>query len=443
MDRNLMIKNLWLAKIANNDIQPVFCDLEISNGLISNIYKKDFDEFLQSKGKSYENEYDAKGCIATIPMINFHEHIYSRLAKGIKVKVFTGNFVNILKNLWWKLDNLLDYEMIKASAWMCAIESIKSGTTYIFDHHSSPQATKGSLKLISQELSKFGLKGNICFETTDRNGKKLRESALKENFEFISFAGDNFKGMFGLHASFTLQDESLKKISKLIKELDTGIHIHICEDKADRLLSKKRFKAFPLERLIKNELVNHKSILAHGIHLKRKEYKKVAELGAAIALNPDSNMNNSVGLIRFEKLSENLIILPGTDGMHSNIKKTIKTLFLLSRYAGKSFDASFSFIKNLYINQIKFIRNYFSDFSLLDTKSQANLVIWDYVPVNYLSSENFWGHFIYAILEREAKSVIQQGNFLMKDFQLQFDEDSINREIFIQGLRLKQKFENS
>ena len=104
---------------------------------------------------------------------------------------------------------------------------------------------------------------------------------------------------------------------------------------------------------------------------------------------------------------------------------------------------SFSFIKNLYIDQIKFIRNYFSDFSLLDTKSQANLVIWDYVPVNYLSSENFWGHFIYAILEREAKSVIQQGNFLMKDFQLQCDEDSINREIFIQGLRLKQKFENS
>lgn len=440
----IKIKNLWLAKVISDDMKPIFCDLEISDGIITNITEKNFETYFQSQEKLGENEYDAKGCIATTPMINFHEHIYSRLAKGLFVKGSMGNFVNILKNLWWKLDRLLDYDMLKASAMMCAIESIKSGTTYIFDHHSSPHATMGSLALISKELSKFGLKGTICFETTDRNGNKLRESALKENYEFISTSSDNnFKGMLGLHASFTLQDGTLKKTSQLLKSLDTGIHIHICEDKSDRLLSKKRFKSFPLDRLIKYELLNHKSILAHGIHLKKKEFRKIAELGSAVVLNPDSNMNNSVGIIRFEKLPENLIVLPGTDGMHSNIKKTLKTIFLLYRHSGKNFENSFKFMKDVYFNQIKFVQNYFSDFSLLKINQKANFVIWDYVPVNNLTSENFWGHFIYTVLERGAKSVLQDGKFLLRDFQIQFDEDSINREIFEQGKKLKEKFESS
>lgn len=443
MENTLYIKNIFLARITNEKINPIFCDLKIENGQILEIIEKNFLDFLNERS-SFEirqNEYDAKGAVATIPMINFHEHIYSRLAKGLNIRGSTDNFHKILKNLWWKLDLILDNEMIRASALMAAIESIKNGTTYIFDHHSSPNSTNESLKIISDTLSEFGLRGTICFETTDRNGLELTKKAVQENYDFIDSNGENFKGMFGLHASFTLKDQTLKFVSNLLKDFDTGIHIHLCEDKIDRSISEKKYNASPLERLMKFNLINSKSVLAHGIHLKRREYKRIAEIGAAIALNPDSNMNNSVGLPEFERIPIGLKLLPGTDGMHSNISKTFKQLFLIYRHSGESFVNAFNFIQRIYFDQIKFIKKYFDDFTTLNLNERADMIIWDYVPVNYLNSENFWGHFIYAILERNPKAVIQKGRFLIKDFQPQFNIDLIEKEITKQGIRLKEKFE--
>jgi cytosine/adenosine deaminase-related metal-dependent hydrolase len=444
MLKELTIKNIFLSQIIDNQINPVFCDVKIQNGKIAEIIPQNFDDFIEGKTSSQkiEDVLDAKGAIATVPFVNFHEHIYSRLAKGINTKGSTDNFHKILKNLWWKLDLILDEEMIRASALMTAIETIKSGTTYLFDHHSSPNSTEGNLKLISETLSQFGLRGTICFEVTDRNGLELTKKGIQENYDFIESSNENFKGMFGLHASFTIKDKTLKFVSNLLKDFDTGIHIHLCEDKVDREISVKKFDALPLERLIKFNLLNSKSILAHGIHLKKKEYKKIAEYGCAIALNPDSNMNNSVGIPDFKKLPKSLKLVAGTDGMHSNIGKTLKQIFLLTRHSGESFGDSFEFIKKIYFNQIDFVKKYFDDFPTLNLNDRADIVIWDYVPVNQLSSENFWGHFVYAVLERQPKFVIQNGQFLMKDFQIQFDVDSINREILKQGIRLKEKFES-
>ncbi|MFN4112148.1 MAG: amidohydrolase family protein, partial [Ignavibacteria bacterium] len=429
---------------AGNQVNPIFCDLKIEDGKISEIIPKEFNAFVNGE---YDSEipadyYDAKGSVATIPMINFHEHIYSRLAKGLNIKGSTENFHKILKNLWWKLDLILDEDMIRASTLMTVFESIRNGTTYIFDHNSSPNSTKGSLKIIADTLSEFGLRGTICFEVTDRNGLELTKQAVQENYDFIESNGENFKGMFGLHASFTLKDQTLRFVSNLFKDFETGIHIHLCEDKIDREISEKKFDASPLERLFKFNLVNSKSILAHGIHLKKKEYRKIAELGAAIALNPDSNMNNSVGLPEFKKIPDNLKLLPGTDGMHSNISKTIKQLFLLYRHYGEGFADTFSFLQRIYFNQIDFVKKYFDDFTTLNLNERADLIIWDYVPVNQLTAENFWGHFVYAILERQPKTVIQNGKFYLKDFQLQFNVDIFEREIIKQGMRLKEKFES-
>lgn len=443
MTEALIVKNLYLIQINNNLVEPIFCDLKIQNGKITEITPKSFTDFIEDKAvqQNESDVYDAKGRVATVPMINFHEHIYSRLAKGLLIKGSTENFHKILKNLWWKLDLILDEEMNRASALMSAVEAIKSGVTYIFDHHSSPNSTKNSLKVITETLSTFGLRGTICFETSDRNGQELTKQAIQENCNFIENAGENFKGMFGLHASFTLKDQTLRLIYDLMKDLDTGIHIHLCEDKVDREISKKKYKDYPLERLLKFELLNSKSILAHGIHLKKKEYKKITEVKSAIAFNPDSNMNNSVGLPNYLKLPSDLIILPGTDGMHSNIAKTLKQLFLLYRHYGSSMSDAFEWLQRIYFNQISFVKNYFPDFTGLNLNDRADLVIWDYVPVNELKNENFWGHFIYAILERSPIAVIQNGNFLMKDFKVQFDENEINKEITKQGIRLKNKFE--
>ena len=439
-NNKLKITNAWICQIKEQKIVAVFGDILVSEGHISEIKKKNFKEFISKNKRNQYSDIDADGRVVTVPMINFHDHFYSRLAKGLPIKGSMKNFKMILENLWWKLDLAHDEGIIQASAQMAALESIRNGVTYIFDHHSSPNSAKGSLNLIACELKDFGLRGALCFETTDRNGKSLSEKGMVENITFLNDStNDDIKALLGLHASFTLNDDTLKSVSEVVKEYKLGIHIHLCEDKADRDESFVNYKSYPVERLIKHNLLNDRSILAHGIHLTDKDYKSIAKTGSAIVYNLDSNLNNAVGLPQFAKTSTKTPILTGTDGMNSNPARTIKQIFLLSRYQGMSFNESFAFVKKVYFDQIDFVKKYFPDFTTLNNKERADFIIWDYIPPAPFLEENFWGHFIYGILDRQVHSVIQNGNILMNDFKINFDEMKYQKYIIKQGNRLYNK----
>lgn len=441
MPAKLVIENAWILQVKGVDIFPVFGDLTIESGIIRKIVEKNFTEFLKHPDKINSKSFNASGRVVTIPLVNFHDHIYSRLAKGLPVLGPMNDFQAILHNLWWKLDRALDHDIIAASAKMAAIESIRNGVTYIFDHHSSPEFTAGSLQTIANELLDFNLRGVLCFETTDRYDFQHTKAALEENMKFLEkYSGDRFKAMLGLHASFTLTDETLAEASKLVHDLNLGIHIHLCEDKSDREISKNVVGDFPVQRLNQHDLLNPLSILSHGIHLTKNDYSIIVEKGSAIANNPDSNMNNNVGLPAFDKIPGNIPLLCGTDGMHANIAKTMKEMFLLFRHSGKSFNEAFHLMKKIYFDQITFAKRYFTDFPSLNLNDRADLIIWDYVPPTPVTSSNIWGHFVYGILERQIHSVVQEGTFLMKDFQLAgVDESNENAEIYKQGERLHKK----
>lgn len=439
--KEIRISNGWICQITGKKIIPVFGDILISEGLITKIEEGDFNEFLSMPDYKADADLDAGGRVITIPNTNFHDHFYSRLAKGLPIKDSMDNFENILKNLWWKIDRALDKDMIKASAQMAVLESIRNGVTYIFDHHSSPDSTDGSLEIIADEIKKAGIRGVLCFEVTDRNGEVLSDAGVSENVKFLNHSTDsNIKALMGLHASFTLNDETLSRVSEAVEELGLGIHIHLCEDKSDRVDSLKRYNKLPVDRLIKFNLLNDKSILAHGIHLTDQEYDLIADRGSSIVYNIDSNLNNSVGLPDFTRVPDTIPVLAGTDGMNANPARTLKQIFLLSRNMGMSFEESFDLCSKIYSDQLNFIKKYFPDFPTLNIKDRADLVVWDYIPPTPFNEDNFWGHFIYGILDRPVQSVIQNGNILMNDFKIMMDTSAYQNNIVAQGNRLYNKW---
>lgn len=437
----MKVINAWICQIKDNSVIPIFGDLEIEEGKIVKIEIRQFD-LLNLRTSENSETIDAKGRVLTIPNVNFHDHIYSRLAKGLDIKGDMSNFPNILKNLWWKLDSLLDLEMIEASAKIAALESIQNGVTYIVDHHSSPNFAKDSLRTISKTLEDFNLRNVLCFETTDRNGKELSENGFNENINFLkNYTTVNSKSLLGLHASFTLDNDSLKNASKLIIENNWGIHVHICEDKSDVHLSQEKYSAKPMLRFEKYNLLNDKSILAHGIHLDEEDFELIKNSKASLVFNLDSNMNNSVGLQKFKMIPKEIPILIGTDGMHADVARSFKELFLQLRNAGLSFDDSFSFMIKTYFDQNNFIKKFFPDFTNLQLFERADFIIWDYVPPTPLNQNNFWSHYIYGIIERPIKTVMQNGEILLDEFKFKnVNESKILNGIYSQGERLFKKF---
>jgi len=438
--RNLTIKNAWLCQIKQNSIEPIFGNLIIRDGKIDKIQPSDFKAFLKQYPEADDLPYNANGRIVTIPLVNFHEHCYSRLAKGLPLTGAMDNFRHILENLWWKLDRALDLEIVEASAQMGVLESIRHGVTYVFDHHASPLATRDSLSVIKKALNRYGLRGVLSFETSDRNGAELAQQGLDEFVRFtVNHTDSDFKSMLGLHASFTLSDNTLQKAGQILQDYDTGIHIHLYEDKIDRTISVEKYQDLPVQRLKKFHLLNSKSILSHGVHLTEDDYTSISDSGSAIAYNPDSNLNNAVGLSDFKLVPKNIPILIGTDGMHANIARSMKQLFLLYRHQGNDIDTAFQWIQKIYFDQLKFIRQYFPDFPNLAIGDRADLIVWDYIPPTPISKDNFWGHFIYGMLEYPIHSVIQNGRFLMED-KVMDGEDEARKRFFSQGERLVEKF---
>jgi cytosine/adenosine deaminase-related metal-dependent hydrolase len=431
----LLIQNALICQLDSESVNPLFGNMIIENGIITQINSTD----ISIRQKDFDI-IDAQGRVVTVPNVNFHDHIYSRLAKGLPFHGPMQNFPEILENLWWKLDIMLDMNMIKASAQMAALESIRNGVTYIFDHHASPPNTLGSLNLIKDVLGDFNMRNVLCFEISDRNGEQLKEEAIKENQDYFLYnTNENSKGMFGLHASFTLDDSTLNSVKDFLLKHDLGIHIHICEDESDRNVSMKKYGKSPLQRLLDFDLVNEKSILVHGVHITKDEFQTLKSKKSALAINIDSNLNNAVGIPRFENIPEEIPILCGTDGMHANIPRSQKQFFLQLRHQGFSFDIAFYIFRKMYFDQFNFVKKYFPDFTSLNIGERADFIIWDYVPPTPIDKSNFFGHYIYGILERPIHTVIQSGKVLMNNFSLtHIDETKINNYIYEQGKRLVQ-----
>ena len=105
----------------------------------------------------------------TVGLICAHHHLYSTLARGMPATAKTpNNFLEILQQVWWRLDAALDNEMIYWSAMLGACEALMNGTTCIIDHHESPNCIEGSLSTIARACNEVGVRVNACYGVTDR-----------------------------------------------------------------------------------------------------------------------------------------------------------------------------------------------------------------------------------------------------------------------------------
>ncbi|MCK5004462.1 MAG: amidohydrolase family protein [Candidatus Aminicenantes bacterium] len=358
---------------------------------------------------------DCTGKFITRSFINSHHHIYSALALGMPAPAKQpANFHEILKYIWWKLDRSLTNEMIELSALTTAIASIRSGVTFIIDHHSSPFSINGSLGTIEKSLSKCGISSLLCYELSDRDGDIHANEALSETEEYLK---SGKQGLVGLHASFTVSEKLLGKAVSMAEQYGTGIHIHAAEDQVDQKITHSKYGKRVIERLSDSGALSLKrSILAHCIHIDNKERNILADSESWIVQNPESNLNNSVGIFDPEKLEERLLL--GTDGMNSDMSGSARTAYLTGNLSGGNSPA------DIY-NRLRNGHNYLKHGGF-SGDGDNNLIVLDYRPGTNFNSSNFHSHFVYGISGNDIDSVISGGDIVMKEKKiLHLDESSI------------------
>ncbi|MFH1574321.1 MAG: putative aminohydrolase SsnA [Acidobacteriota bacterium] len=427
--KRLLIKNGTVVTLGNpNRVLPNHAVL-IENGRIKKVLPQESVRGMKAQ------VIEAGGKVVLPGFINCHMHFYSSFARGLTGVKPSRSFPENLRNLWWRLDRLLSPEDCYYSTLVAGLEAIRHGTTTVIDHHSSPGAVAGSLGRIAGAVRELGLRACLCYEVSDRDGRSIAREGIQENLRFLEEcrqSGDNrLKALFGLHASFTLEESTLRSCARAAEKYEAGFHIHCAEDRVDQVVSLRKFGRRVVPRLAGHGILGPRTICAHGVHLHDREWDVLARTKTAVVHNPQSNSNNGVGVMDLLKaLKKGVLVGLGSDAMTLNmleeLRSAIWTQRLFHRNPGVAFDEA---VDLLMTNNQEICNRYFEGLGQIKEGWMADLICIDYSPATAMNEENFPAHMTFGLSQAPVDTTIVGGTVLMKNRKLLLlDEEKIGRD---------------
>lgn len=387
---------------------------------------------------------DARGGVIMPAFINTHEHIYSTMARGLSIKGYNPKgFLDILDGQWWKIDRHLTNEMTRQSARETYIDCIKNGVTTVFDHHASYGEIEGSLFAIEDAAAEMGIRTCLCYEVSDRDGMDKARSAVKENVTFIRHAlrddSDMIAGMMGMHASFTISDETME-LCAASKPDEVGYHIHVAEGIEDLHHCLKTYGKRIIDRLMDCRVLGPKTITAHCIYINNHEMDLLKETDTMVVHNPESNMGNACGCPpTMEIVHKGILTGLGTDGYTHDMLESYKTANILHKHHLCDANAAWSEVPQmLFEGNAQIAGRYFKKpLGVIKPGAAADVIVMDYIPFTPMDASNVNGHILFGMTGRSCVTTVCSGRVLMKDRVLTgIDEEKVCAEIKVESVKL-------
>ena len=359
---------------------------------------------------------DGQGQLLLPNFVCNHAHIYSIFARGMILPFDPHNFLEILEQMWWKMDAKIDNKTTYYSGICAGKEFIENGVTTIIDHHASGTDIIGSLKALKKALvNDLGLRAVLCFETSDRYPI---DKCIKENVSFMQKnKSDHIAGLFGMHASMTLSNKTLASVSRKLK--DGPVHIHVAESKMDEEDSRNKYGMSIMERLDKYGLVNPNSLIVHGVDISDKELEIVSKNKAYMVVNTTSNMNNAVGLPNIKNyLNHGIKVMVGNDGLSSNMATEYLNAFYTTHLFNETPTAlGLGEILDMINNSYEYVSKMLGiKLGRIEKDYEADFMLVSYKPFTVMDNTNAFGHVFYGLYPSlRPNDVYASGKCLLKN----------------------------
>ena len=378
----------------------------------------------------FDRVLDAWGKLVLPGFVNAHMHFYSTLVRGLGKAAPSANFQEVLENLWWRLDRKLSLDDVEMSARIILIDAIRKGTTTLVDHHASPGAVRGSLDRIARAVKDSGLRSCLCYEVSDRDGAAVTEEGLEENAAFAreaSAANDpQLRALFGLHAAFTLSEETLERASRMGHDLGVGFHVHVAEAASDVASNRSRYRRTPVERLVAHGILGPGSIAAHAVHCDEADKDALAASGAWVVHNPQSNLNNAVGIADVVGLVRRGIPVGlGTDAMTVAMLEELRVGLWAQHLRQENPSCGFMELTGALVVRNPEIASQLWGFPIgtIAEGAAADVILVDYHAPTPLNDSTVLGHLVFGISQASVDTTICGGRVLMHGRQLEVDLD--------------------
>ena len=267
---------------------------------------------------------DMKDHIVMPGLINGHVHLTQALIKGCADDV---SLIDFLAYRIWRLMGSYSEEEARASAELCLLEMIKSGTTTFVETllHARyglngiteavvQSGMRGVLAKSVMDIATYASRDNIMCEGMVEDGDICIRQAVEWK-EKSENAGDGRINIWlGPRPVGSTTKEMLQKVSQAARENDMGIAIHFCEVKQDVELMKNSYGQEPGDFAESAGILTDRTLLAHGIWLTGKDMKALQRNKSTVVHCPASNAKLASGFCMVpELLDAGVNVALGTD----------------------------------------------------------------------------------------------------------------------------------
>jgi len=301
-------------------------------------------QILEEKHPGVER-YDCAGNVLMPGLIDTHVHLAQAMIRGCADDL--GLLDWLIKRVW-VLQGSYTEEDGRASAELCALEMIKSGTTsfiecmlaevYGFDGVAQAIIDSGmraALGKIVMDLPSYGEEENVMHEGMAEDGETSVNNTLLAYDKWEGAADGRIQVWFGARTPGGVTPELYDRISKLAAERNMGITVHISEVKEDLEYAESLGFRSPVEFCKAHGLLGPRSVLAHCVWTDEEDFKLLAETGTHVTHNPASNGKTATGIAPIQgMLDAGVNVTYGCDGGPSNnTYDMIRDMRMISYYA--------------------------------------------------------------------------------------------------------------
>jgi 5-methylthioadenosine/S-adenosylhomocysteine deaminase len=395
----ILIKGLRFL-VTQDDERRILRDKDI-------LIKEGIIEKIGNLRESADEIIDGRDLVAIPGLINTHTHIPMTLFRGVADDIPLFPWLN--EKIWPMEANLRPHH-IRAGAELGILESVRTGTTTIFDMYFFED-------VIAEVFKEFGVRGVLASAIIDFGTPECK------NFEECLKIADSFVNKwindplilpcYGPHAPYTVSPSNLVEIAS---RTGSWIQIHVSETEGEVKDIKGKYGKSPVKLIEEVGVLSKRTVLAHLVWPDDEDLPIIANSGSLVSHNPISNLKLSSGIAPVpEMIEKGVRVSLGTDGAASNnsldMFETMKTAAIIQK--ARKMDptvmpaqlildmATRIPAENLPWRIGRIVEGYEADIVLLNTK-----VPW-WNPLHSVIS-----HLVYSAKSTDVKYVLVKGNLL-------------------------------
>ena len=258
---------------------------------------------------------DAAGGIVMPGLVNTHTHmpmtLFRGLADDLPLDVWLNRYIFPAEGTW------INPENVRVGTALACAEMLLSGTTTVCGGYFHEDA-------VAEIVSQAGLRGVLGQGVIDFPAPGVPDAG--DNIRSAAAFAEKWNGVSPMirpsifcHSPYTCSSKTLKAAKATARSQGVLFQIHAAETARERTLIEDAGDLSPIQYLQHLGILDRQTLLVHAVWVDDTDIEIIADSGAAVSHNPESNMKLASGIAPVQKfLAAGICVGLGTDGCAIN-----------------------------------------------------------------------------------------------------------------------------